>query len=41
MEFVEDRTRMDDFLSEKSAEDIAAYQAKKNSTSIDGLPALD
>lgn len=41
MEFVEDRTRMDDFLIEKSAEDIAAYQAKKNSTSIDGLPALD
>ena len=41
MEFIEDRTLMNDFLSERSVEEIAAYQVKKNSTSIDGLPALD
>lgn len=41
MQFVEDRKRMDDFLSKNSAEEIAACQAEKNSTSIDGLPALD
>lgn len=41
MEFVEDRTRMNDFLSKKTADEIAVYQVEKNTTSIDGLPALD
>ena len=41
MAFIEDRTRMDEFLSNKSVEEIAAYQVEKNTVSIDGLPALD
>lgn len=41
MAFIEDRTRMDEFLSNKSVEEIAAYQVRKNTVSIDGLPALD
>ena len=41
MAFIKDRTRMDEFLSNKSVEEIAAYQVEKNTVSIDGLPALD
>jgi len=41
MAFIEDRTGVDKFLSNKSVEEIAAYQVEKNTVSIDGLPALD
>jgi hypothetical protein len=41
MSFIKDRTRMDEFLGNKSVEEIAAYQVEKNTVSIDGLPAID
>ncbi len=41
MDFVENRTRLDIWADNRSDEDIEAYWAEKNATSIDGLPALD
>jgi len=40
MDFVEDRERLNDHWAEKSPDDLDAYWAKKNSASIDGLPAM-
>lgn len=41
MAFVESRTGMDRWVEQRSDEEIAAYWQETNSTSIDGLPALD
>ena len=38
--FVAERPRLMDWASTKSDDDIADYQATKNATSIDGLPAV-
>lgn len=40
MDFVGDRERLNDHWAEKSPDDMDAYWAKKNTTSIDGLPAV-
>ncbi len=40
MDFVEERTRLNDYWSEKSADDMDAYWAKKNAHSIDGLAGV-
>jgi hypothetical protein len=40
MELVQDRDLLDQWAERKSAEQIEQYWAKKNATSIDGLPAL-
>jgi hypothetical protein len=40
MAFKEDRTRLIDWAQDKTPEDLAEYWATKNSTSIDGLPAV-
>ena len=41
MHFVEDRSRLDAWVDQRTDADIAAYQVEKNHLSIDGLPALD
>lgn len=41
MTFVDGRTGMDKWVGQRSDDEIAAYWREKNSTSIDGLPALD
>jgi len=41
MDFVEDRSRLGAWVDHRSDDEIAAYWAEKNATSIDGLPALD
>jgi hypothetical protein len=41
MVFVENRTEMDSWVGRRSDDDIAEYRREKNSTSIDGLAALD
>jgi len=41
MDFVEDRTRLDTWVSQRTDDDIAQYWQDRNSLSIDGLPALD
>jgi hypothetical protein len=41
MAFVENRTEMDSWVGRRSDDDIAEYRREKNSTSIDGLAALD
>lgn len=41
MDFVEDRQRLEDSLSAKSNDELDGYRANKNTTSIDGLPALE
>ena len=41
MDFVGERSRLDEWASNRSDEELAAYRAKKNAVSIDGLPALD
>jgi hypothetical protein len=41
MAFVESRTGMDKWVGQRSDDEITAYWREKNSTSIDGLPALD
>jgi hypothetical protein len=41
MTFVENRTEMDSWVGRRSDDDIAEYRREKNSTSIDGLAALD
>ncbi len=41
MDFREERSRLIDWAQDKSEEDLSDYWALKNSTSIDGLPAVD
>lgn len=41
MEYVANRTRLDQWADNRTDEEIAAYRAEKNATSIDGLPAID
>ena len=41
MELIEERDLLTRWAERKSADDLAAYRVKHNSTSIDGLPALD
>ena len=40
MDFVADRTRLDEWAAARSEAELADYRAAKNSTSIDGLPGL-
>lgn len=40
MEQVQERTRLLEWAEARGADGIAGYQASKNATSIDGLPAL-
>ncbi len=40
MDFVEERPRLMEWASTKSDDDIDAYWKEKNTTSIDGLPAI-
>jgi hypothetical protein len=41
MDLVGPRTVLDEWTDRKSPEELAAYRAEKNATSVDGLPALD
>ena len=41
MAFVESRTSLDSWVRQRSDAEIADYWQQKNSTSIDGLPAID
>lgn len=41
MEFLEDRTRLDSWVANRTDEDITEYWIEKNTRSIDDLPALD
>ncbi len=41
MDFVEDRSRLDRWVDDRTDEDLHAYWREKNATSIDGLPAID
>ena len=40
MDFVEQRSRMDDWTASRSDEDLVAYRQQKNAQSLDGLPGL-
>ena len=40
MDYVGDRTLLTQWAQRKTDDDLAAYRAKKNAASIDGLPAL-
>ena len=40
MAFVADRETLTTWAAKKSDDELAAYRAEKNATSIDGLPAL-
>jgi len=40
MDFVDNRTKLDEWAVAKSDNDLAAYWAQKNNVSIDGLPAV-
>ena len=40
MDFVEERSRLDDVWAARSDEEITTYWAEKNAASIDGLPGL-
>jgi hypothetical protein len=39
-DYVAERTRLHEWAASKGPEGVAAYQASRNATSIDGLPAL-
>ena len=39
-EYVGERTKLDDWAAAQGPDGLAAYHAKKNAVSIDGLPAL-
>lgn len=39
-EYREQRTRLTEWADHKSDDELAAYRAEKNATSIDGLPAI-
>ena len=41
MTYEADRPTLIEWAADKSDDDLAAYRATKNATSIDGLPALD
>lgn len=41
MKYLGQRTHLDTWVDKRSDDDIETYQAEKNATSIDGLPALD
>jgi hypothetical protein len=41
MEYVGDRSRLDEWASNRSDEELARYRARRNAVSIDGLPAFD
>ncbi len=41
MAFIEDRDTLTTWSAKKTDDDLAAYWAQKNATSIDGLPAVD
>jgi hypothetical protein len=41
MEFVDERPQRAKWLAAKGADGLRAYVRDKNSTSIDGLPAVD
>ncbi len=41
MDLAGPRTVLDEWTDRKSPEELVAYRAQKNATSIDGLPALD
>lgn len=41
MEFVDERTRLDDWAANRSEQELVEYRARKNATSIDGLAAFD
>jgi hypothetical protein len=41
MEFVDERPQRAKWLAAKGADGLRAYVREKNSTSIDGLPAVD
>jgi hypothetical protein len=41
MDLIEERDLLTRWAERKSADDLVAYRVKHNSTSIDGLPALD
>ena len=38
MDFVEERSRLDDWASSRSEEELRRYRRRKSSSSIDGLP---
>lgn len=40
MDYVGERTLLDQWAARKTDEDLVAYREQKNATSIDGLPAL-
>ncbi len=40
MDFVEERTTLETYWDGKDDDELSAYWAKKNATSIDGLPAV-
>ena len=40
MEYVGDRTLLTQWAKRRTDDDLVAYRARKNATSIDGLPAL-
>jgi hypothetical protein len=40
LDFVEERSRLDDVWASRSDEEITTYWAEKNAASIDGLPGL-
>ena len=41
MEYVRDRTRLDQWAGNRTEDELEAYRREKNALSIDGLPALD
>ncbi|MEO6629561.1 MAG: pyridoxamine 5'-phosphate oxidase family protein [Aquihabitans sp.] len=41
MQLVDPRTTLDEWAERKSPDELTAYRATKNATSIDGLPAFD
>jgi hypothetical protein len=41
MDFREDRSRLEEWATSRSDEELDEYRAVKNATSIDGLPAID
>ena len=41
MEFRADRTRLRDWAGARTDEELGAYRAEKNASSIDGLPGID
>jgi len=40
LDYVGERTLLDDWAARKTDEDLVAYRKERNAASIDGLPAL-